>query len=159
MFNRYMKEFLEPHKSGKNNIFNSICCSWGTPNWDGLLSHLVPLSWGEEPFPWRPHSSHQFSNSLFGDIPEKYCLFYRCSRVAVNLSDLEKSHLSEVSPDQHATSTVQRKSRVPDFQDLSPQVWGAESEANIFNCQYVLIDSEKLQKLCMMFRENLRSVM
>lgn len=113
------KIFQEPHKSGKNNIFNSVCCSGGNSNWNSLSSNLLPLSWEWEPLPLRPYSSHCFSNSLFGDNSRKILLlFYKCSRGEANLTDLEKPYLSEVSQDKRTTFTRQRKIWMSNFRDL-----------------------------------------
>lgn len=76
MFSGYRKDFLELHKNRKNTIFNSVCCSGGTSNWDGLLSNLVLVSWEWEPVSLRQQSSHHPSDFLVMDIPEKYCFCF-----------------------------------------------------------------------------------
>lgn len=130
----YRKDFPESHKNGKSNIFNSVCCSRGNSNWSSLLSNLLPLSWEWEPVPLRPYSSHRFSNSLFGDIPEKHC-FYFINAPGLRLVEQNwKKPIYQKSPRNSTQPFPYKENRDAWLQRSILQPWREESEANTFNC-------------------------
>lgn len=130
------KIFWNPTLMENSSIFNSVCCSGELPTGTAFWATWFHFPKNET---LRPHSSRCFSNSLFGGILEKYCLFFKSSSIETSLTDLEKSLVSEGSQDRHVTCTVQKKPpRMSDFKDLSLQPWWASSETKPFNCQHVL---------------------